>query len=159
MIRYRVNTKTTLSIEDNAIKIMMKYCQKKGMNESGGILLGKARNDYSEFIITDVSEPCIKDKSGKFYFIRNKEKAQIIINKKWKQTNGEINYLGEWHTHPELIPNPSFIDRRLLNQCLKKNKYPFNGLFMIIVGINGDLYVGYKRKEMKKQKHLQFIIE
>lgn len=157
MIRYKIDAKNILSIEDNAIHKMMKYWQKQGMNESGGILLGKARDDYSEFIITDVSEPCSKDKSGRYSFIRNKKNAQMIMNEKWEQSNGEINYLGEWHTHPEIIPSPSFIDRRLLNQCLKKNEYSFDGLFMIIVGVNGYLYVGYQTKEMKKQKTLQII--
>lgn len=157
MIRYRLDKKTILSIEDNAIHKMMKYCQRQGRNESGGILLGRVRDNYSEFIITDISEPCIKDKSGRCYFIRNKENAQMIINKNWKQSSGQINYLGEWHTHPEYNPTPSFIDKRLLSQCLKKNEYPFNGLFMIIVGINGDLYVGYQMREMKKQKQLKII--
>ncbi|MTI47822.1 MAG: hypothetical protein FH761_08275 [Firmicutes bacterium] len=159
MIRYRINTKTILSIEGNVILKIMKYRQKQGMHESGGILLGKVRNDYSELIITDISEPCIKDKSGRCYFIRNKENAQMIINKEWEKSNGEINYLGEWHTHPEINPNPSFIDRRLLKQCIKKNKYPFHGLFMIIVGTNGHLYVGYQAKTMRKQKQLQRIKE
>jgi len=157
MIRYRIDTETILSIEDNAINKMLKYCQKKGLYESGGILLGKCRKDYSEFIITDVSEPCSRDKRGIYYFIRDKENAQKVINEKWQQSNGEINYLGEWHTHPEIITKPSFLDRKLLKECLINNKYPFHGLFMIIVGIEGDLYVGYQTKEMKNLKQLQKI--
>lgn len=104
-----------------------------------------------------MSEPCSRDKRGIYYFIRDKENAQKVINEKWQQSNGEINYLGEWHTHPEIIPKPSFLDRKLLKECLINNKYPFHGLFMIIVGIEGDLYVGYQTKEMKNLKQLQKI--
>lgn len=98
MKTYRIDKNTILSIEDTAINKMMKYCQKQGMNEGGGILLGKVKNDYTEFIITDISEPCKRDRSGKYYFVRNKDSAQEIINKVWRLSEGEVNYIGEWHT-------------------------------------------------------------
>ena len=30
----------------------------------------------------------------------------------WKSTDRKMDYLGEWHTHPEPHPNPSSIDTR-----------------------------------------------
>ena len=154
MVKYRIDENSVLSIENHAINKMMRYCQKQGMNESGGILLGRVRTDYSEFTITDVSEPCRNDKSGRCFFIRNKENAQRIIYESWKQSKGEVNYLGEWHTHPVLNPTPSYVDKQLLDKCLNENQYPFKGLFMIIVGRKGKLFVGYKTKDMVKYKKL-----
>lgn len=155
MIRYRINKKTMLYIENNVIHKIKKYCQKHAMNESGGILLGKVKNNYSEIIIVDVSEPCSRDENGRCYFIRNKENAQIIIDEKWRESNGEVNYIGEWHTHPEITPKPSLTDKKLLSECIKNNECPFNLLFMIIVGSEGDLYVGYQKILMRKQKQLK----
>ena len=157
MRKYNVNKKCTLIIEDEAINKMMKYCQAPGMNESGGVLLGKVKRDFSQIRITDVSEPSCFDKSGRFYFIRNKESAQKIINRSWKKSNGEINYLGEWHTHPEPFPSPSFTDKRLLYKCIKENYYTFGCLFLIIVGSTGNLYVGYRNIDMKKIKELEKV--
>ncbi len=157
MQKYKIDGLCILLIEDKAINKMIRYCQKQGMNESGGILLGKVREDYSEIIITDISEPSKFDKSGKYYFIRNKENAQKIINKNWNESNGEVNYLGEWHTHREYFPTPSFTDKRLLSKCIKKNYYTFGCLFLIIVGITGDLYVGYRTNKMKRMKLLEKI--
>lgn len=150
MKKYKISEKSILIIEDKAIDKMMKYCQKPGMKESGGILLGKVKSDFSQIEITDVSEPSCYDKRGRFYFVRNKEKAQKIIDRSWEKSNGIINYIGEWHTHPEPFPIPSIIDKRLLNKCIKENYYTFCCLFLIIIGSTGILYVGYKSTNMNK---------
>lgn len=158
MIKYKVNKDTILVISDNVISKINKYRQVDGMNEFGGILLGRIRSDFNEYEIVDISEPCDKDKSSKYGFIRNKENAQKIVDKAFKSSNGIIQYMGEWHTHPEVNPKPSYIDKKLLNECFKNKNIP-KKIFMLILGDGGKLYVGFKDKYLCEMKEVKEIGE
>lgn len=156
MIKYKINKKTNLIISDNVINKINKYRQLDNMYEAGGILLGKVKLDYSEYEIVDISEPCSKDKSSKYGFIRNKESAQKIIDTYFKTSNGIIQYMGEWHTHPELNPKPSHVDKKLLNECFENKNIP-KKIFMLILGNEGKLYVGFKDKYLDEMKEIKVM--
>lgn len=147
MNTYKINENMSLIIEDTAMNKLLRYCQTGNRKEKGGILLGRILADYSQFFICDISEPCDKDKSGRCFFTRDKSNAQRIVNKNWIDSSGVINYLGEWHTHPEISPQPSFVDKKLIYDCLHKNDNTFDDLFLIIVGITGQLYVGHQNRQ------------
>ena len=76
--------------------------------ESGGLLLGKVRGEHFE--VTQITTPYSKDRQSRYGFERNDPKHIKIMNCLKKISNGEVSYLGEWHTHPEDIPKPSGID-------------------------------------------------
>lgn len=158
MIKYEINKKTNLIISDNVINKINKYRQLENMYEAGGILLGKVKLDYSEYEIVDISEPCSKDKRSKYGFIRNKENAQKIINEAFEKSNGVIQYMGEWHTHPELNPIPSNTDKKLLDECFKNKNIP-RKIFMLILGNKGELYVGFKDEYLYEMKEIKEIGE
>lgn len=129
---YKYGDKCVVFTEE-VIKTLDGYKQyNHTQHEAGGILLGKIYNDL--IIIDQISEPSIEDKSGRFYFIRNVKKAQHIVDRAWKESNGERIYLGEWHTHPEDIPTPSRDDKLLLKNMLKHSRMEINFLFMVIIG-------------------------
>lgn len=146
MKRYKIDENTILVITEKVIEKINIYRQTKEKCEAGGILLGKVRADYSEYIIEDISEPSSKDKRFRFGFIRNKNNAQKIINEAFQKSNGIIHYLGEWHTHPECNPTPSTVDRELIDKSMNETKNVLDMIFMIILGYDGTMYVGYKRK-------------
>ncbi|WP_432404870.1 Mov34/MPN/PAD-1 family protein [Wukongibacter sp. M2B1] len=150
MKKYRIDKNTIVTISDLVIEKINKYRQLNRMYESGGILLGRVKIDYSEYIIDDISEPCSRDRRYRYGFIRNKDKAQKIINEAFDKSNGVIQYLGEWHTHPECNPTPSIVDRNLINNCSEKIENVSEIIFMIILGYDGSMYIGYKRKGNKK---------
>lgn len=152
---YKINEKSILNIEDQAYEKLLSYRSQD--KENGGVLLGCVFSDYSQIFITDISVPSRHDKRGKYFFIRNKNNAQRIINANWHASNGSVNYLGEWHTHPEIFPTPSATDKKLIYDCLHKNKNVFDGLFLIIVGTTGHLYIGYQNKNMEELNQLYEI--
>lgn len=134
-------------------KIFDSYKQtKKDQNESGGILLGKVYKDL--IIIDSISEPSNEDCSGRYYFVRNVQKAQRIIEEAWKESNGERIYLGEWHTHPEDTPTPSNDDKKLLSNMLKDSTMEIDFLFMVIIGIKNP-FVAVQQKGKKISKPLK----
>ncbi|HAN20401.1 MAG: hypothetical protein A2Y15_08590 [Clostridiales bacterium GWF2_36_10] len=133
---------TELEIDDFVLNKIFYYTQTKYRNESGGILLGKKYANINKYSINDVSVPCPKDKQGRCFFLRNKINAQKIINTKWIESNGIINYLGEWHTHGVELPIPSITDHKLISQIIHDKSNVFEHVFMLILGSKKDLYVG-----------------
>ncbi|WP_350608006.1 Mov34/MPN/PAD-1 family protein [Pseudoalteromonas sp. MER144-MNA-CIBAN-0113] len=99
---------------------MEKHAQRSGSDcEAGGLIIGSLRQKKEErFLlnspphieITDISEPGLKDLRTRFSFVRKGKHHRELVNKAKINSNNEIDYLGEWHTHPEANPLPSSID-------------------------------------------------
>ena len=79
--------------------------------ESGGVLLGRLMEGTDDVIVDEVTVPSKFDRAGRFFFRRARDPAQQRIRDAWRETAGTRNYLGEWHTHPELDPSPSGHDK------------------------------------------------
>ena len=141
MRKFILEDKLKLVIEDEVLSGIYKFNPINYKNENGGILLGKFNKKNNTYIITNLSTTNSKDRKGKYFFIRNKKEAQAIINRFWKESKGEINYLGEWHTHNEEYPNPSFIDKQLIKQMLNNKNAEIDNVFMVILGKNKNLYM------------------
>ena len=100
----------SIEISDSVFDIIKPFIQMNNENESGGILFGQKIEGKNEYHIVGLTTPNKSDKSSRFSFVRNAKNAQKVISKKWKDTSGYVNYIGEWHTHPERNPKPSSID-------------------------------------------------
>lgn len=143
MITVTFSDDTILHIEDSALFKLYSYKQNQAnQNEAGGVLFGKKIANTEEYIVSDISEPSKKDKQSRFSFVRDYRNTQKDINKKWKESEGIVNYIGEWHTHPECNPFPSSTDKNLVRQLIDDNSNVFNKLFLVIVGMDESLYIG-----------------
>ncbi|HEY5125283.1 MAG TPA: Mov34/MPN/PAD-1 family protein, partial [Ignavibacteria bacterium] len=115
-------------------------------NEAGGILLGQINRDC--ILITRASVPNKKEKSDRYNFVRNKTKAQIIIDYEFVNSGSKTIYLGEWHTHPFNIANPSRVDIEMIKEQFKNNIIQTDFLMLVILGIKKD-YIGiYNGKKL-----------
>lgn len=134
---------TILHIEDIALEELFHYTQ-RGINsrEAGGVLIGKKLSSKDEYIICGLTTPNVYDKRDYLSFTRSVKLHQSYINKRWKETNGIENYVGEWHTHPEVMPTPSTIDRDLIKQVVRDHTGVFGKIFLIIVGQKRTMYIG-----------------
>jgi integrative and conjugative element protein (TIGR02256 family) len=131
-------SKYTIRISENVLSILEKFKQNKFQNESGGIILGSVYNNI--IYIKKVSLPSNFDKSSRNTFDRDKKIAQIIVDFEYYNSKGEIIYLGEWHTHPEKNPLPSYVDTKMIKQQYKENKINEDFLILLIQGTE-SLYV------------------
>lgn len=114
--------------------------------EAGGLIIGALRQKKEErFLlnspphieITDISEPGLKDLRTRFSFVRKGKHHRLLVNKAKTISNNNIDYLGEWHTHPEANPFPSSIDIFHWKKNLKGRH-----AVLIIIGIEST-WVGY----------------
>ena len=108
--------------------------------ESGGILLGSYDPKSHEYRVVDFTLPTNNDSRSTFSFIRNKDSANAEIKRAWERSNGTINYLGEWHTHDEVIPHPSSVDRNLMRDVIADGSCVFDHCFMLIFGSGGGVF-------------------
>jgi integrative and conjugative element protein (TIGR02256 family) len=107
-------------------------CEEKP--EAGGILLGRIIKGSPDIVVDQAVGPSPGDRRGRYFFFRARRSAQIIINQAWNASRQTLNYLGEWHTHPEADPSPSAVDRRDWAQIAARSGFEQPSLLFVIVG-------------------------
>lgn len=132
---------TTVDLSPQVCRTIYRYVQHGNLPESGGILLGKYLPNESMYFVTEASTPSFWDKFGYTFFIRRKSNAQKIINKRWKESLGQINYLGEWHTYGCDVPIPSETDKTLIRTIFNDASNVWPEIIMIILG-RKSCYIG-----------------
>ncbi|WP_081476757.1 Mov34/MPN/PAD-1 family protein [Brevibacillus laterosporus] len=101
--------------------------------EAGGILIGRILEENNHFIIDDASAPMPQDTWKRKSFKRCPEGHQLYFDTVWEETGGRCFYLGEWHTHPEKDPTPSYVDIREWKRIIHLENES-DTMFFIIVG-------------------------
>lgn len=109
-------------------------------HESAGVLIGEVRDVH--IILKDLSKPSKWDIRSRFMVNRISRHHQKAVYDAFKKSEGEWQYLGEWHTHPEDLPKPSMTDYTSWHKNLK-SELP---LILIIVG-RTHFWVGKKIKD------------
>lgn len=117
--------------------------------EAGGILLGYRRADHLH--VVDLTVPSSDDRRGRTRFFRSANHHQDVALLAWRQSGGRLDYIGEWHTHPEFDPSPSGLD---LSEWLKLlERQPSKAMVFVILGmVNQDWFgvgAGHDIKEIQ----------
>ncbi len=100
-----------IKIEDNVLARIRLFCQiKNNMPESGGILAGRENISNDNMIIENITEPMASDYQSRCRFTRKDPGHITFFQKLYRENNGTVRYIGEWHTHPEDVPHYSIID-------------------------------------------------
>jgi integrative and conjugative element protein (TIGR02256 family) len=89
--------------------------------ESGGLFIGVRYKNL--IVINQLTTPFPLDISKRGSFTLKDPLHQKIVDAQWRSSNGTINFVGDWHTHPEKIATPSGMDRRYWKK-LTKAKFP-----------------------------------
>lgn len=101
-----------LKIEDGVLATMKRYVQNGPFRrESGGVLIGRELVEGGLVVVEHMTVPMPGDRRGRFSFDR-RDSAHVDFYNKLNEEACINAYIGEWHTHPERIPNPSVRDRR-----------------------------------------------
>lgn len=118
----------------NVIDTMLKYKQKGFFSkEAGGILMGKENKSNENIIINHITVPMPKDERKHNRFIRKDKRHIELFENLYKKSDETLRYIGEWHTHPEAIPNFSCIDLKNWKKISKDSKGDVK-FYHIIVG-------------------------
>jgi len=118
-------------------------------NEAFGVLIGSISLDNKEVWINHLTEPYSEDKSSRSSFLLCDANHQKEVNKAFSRSNGAMGYIGTWHTHPELTPTPSIIDKKDWLNCLDRNKK--RQLIFVIIGIEKTAIFHHKKEGILEQ--------
>ncbi|WP_300351565.1 Mov34/MPN/PAD-1 family protein [Clostridium sp.] len=131
-------------ITKDVIETLVSYKQIKKRYEAGGMLIASINRIDYKIEINDCTTPLEEDKRS-FLGFKRSEKHNEILNKKWKESNYKKLYIGEWHTHPQNIPSPSFQDKVSWKKLITRSVTDSEYLLFIIVGIKSlEIWVGDK---------------
>lgn len=132
---FRVSNSQRLIFVENAVNQMLAFRQRSWWQaEAGGVLLGRHLLETDDIVVDEVTTPQKSDRRSRFGFFRSKNHGEIAKNR-WSDEACTLAYLGLWHTHPELDPIPSGVDRKDWSQALSNDTFDGDQLFFPIVGI------------------------
>lgn len=125
-------------LEVEPLQLMDKFWQDDVTKpESGGIFLGYRRGSHLH--VTMASAPQPSDARSRYSFWRSKSAHQDIALRKWRASKQTMDYLGEWHTHPEAHPMPSGKDYSEWAKICTSAQKP---MLFLIIGWSGELWLG-----------------
>lgn len=140
-IKFDLPNGAYLDLLEQVLSSMAKWRQiQKSDNEAAGFLLGYQNNKTGNITLSSLTEPQAMDFRSRFFCIikdaiHYRQLKNCAINQNY--------YVGVWHTHPELIPEPSAVDWKDWNETLCKDKSCAYYIVFIILGINAfRIWVG-----------------
>lgn len=78
----------------------MKTEANKGLpDESGGILVG--RFELDQVVISEAGDPGPRARRTRAGFRRDGDHSQRLLDMAVSRNGGRVDYVGEWHSHPE----------------------------------------------------------
>jgi integrative and conjugative element protein (TIGR02256 family) len=95
----------------SAAEAMQQESQRRYPHETGGILIGSVEADWLN--VTHVVGPGLQAHHGLRRFVRDGDYAQQELDARYIASEGQLDYVGEWHSHP-LPSGPSPQDRTSL---------------------------------------------
>jgi integrative and conjugative element protein (TIGR02256 family) len=131
VIEYRVGRSSQVLIfNEGVIEHFRWYRQLRWYHrEAGGQLFARFNDCY--ILIEEATGPRRTDRRTRTSYVPNRRAEQIEIFDRHRRG---LHYVGDWHTHPEEFPRPSFLDDASIAECVKKSHHVLNGFVLVIVG-------------------------
>lgn len=99
-----------------------------GRKERGGILIGQRREEHLH--VHEATLPMRLDWGTRFAFCRFAAGHQAVATLRWRSSGETMDWVGEWHSHPQAVPSPSAIDLASWRGIVARRQVPM--LFVII---------------------------
>lgn len=141
MTRCFSSTIGKIELSDSVLECFDRNRQKRMWSaEAGGQLFCRFSGDA--ILVEAASGPKRKDKRNRYSFWPDRQNEQKDIE---IQFSAGLHYIGDWHTHPEDIPEPSGVDLHKMQAIFRKSDHQLKGMLLVVVGRNsrhGGLWVG-----------------
>ena len=99
--------------------------------ESGGYIVGYEHKTTKNIVLENVSRPYPLDKRTRVRFNMCDPMHKVFLLKAKKRKSF---YMGVWHTHPQVFPNPSQIDWEDWKKTMESDKTACDYIFFVIAG-------------------------
>jgi len=119
-----------VELSEDVLDTLSRYRQiKASSSEAGGQLF--ASFDGDRMVILRATEPTAKSRRGRTFFWPSRQDEQKEIKALFAEG---LHYVGDWHSHPELSPEPSSDDIDKILGIFGNSKHDLNCMVMLIVG-------------------------
>lgn len=131
MIEYVIKgSKQRLILTRTVINHLQKHRQLNARaREAGGQLFAHFENSSTR--IERATGPRPSDRRGLTTFVPNRSVERREINRLHKEG---LQYVGDWHTHPEPIPKPSQTDIDSFKEMFRKSRHDLESFVIVIMG-------------------------
>ncbi|WP_425351143.1 Mov34/MPN/PAD-1 family protein [Hoeflea marina] len=97
--------------------------------ETGGQMFARLASGKWTIEVATGARP--GDRRGRLHFWPDRKAEQDEINEFYRKG---LDFVGDWHTHPEDIPRPSPQDSRSIENMVRQSVHELPGMLMCIVG-------------------------
>lgn len=131
MLEYPIGSSgQVLILPESVVRKFRRYRQKRWyQREAGGQLF--ARVSLSRIVVEEATGPRRTDIRTRTSYVPDRMAEQREIDK-WHAH--DLHYVGDWHTHPETVPRPSWVDIASISDSVGKSTHALNGFLLVIVG-------------------------
>jgi integrative and conjugative element protein (TIGR02256 family) len=131
VIEYPIGASGQVVVLTDAALAHMAACRqlRRSHAEAGGQLF--ARLDGHRVVVEEATGPRGTDRRTRASYLpdRAAEQKEIV-----ERHACGLHYVGEWHTHPDSVPEPSHRDRDSMAECVARSEHALNGFLLVIVG-------------------------
>src|SRR5215216_4309373 len=120
-------------LSSHVMRAMCQHARELAPLENGGILLGwRAGKDQ---VVIDLRGPGPRALHGRHCFLPDHPWQIAEIHRAFRDSNGDVDYLGDWHSHPGGITAMSELDSATLWRITRRVKEP---LMLIVADSETD---------------------
>ncbi|WP_376709024.1 Mov34/MPN/PAD-1 family protein [Bradyrhizobium diversitatis] len=120
-------------LSSRVMQCMSSYALDLSPLENGGILLGWRSGE--DVTIVDLRGPGPQALHARHCFIPDHSWQVAEINRAFEASGGDLDYLGDWHSHPDSVAEMSKLDSATLLRIARKVSAP---LMLIVAGSGTD---------------------
>jgi integrative and conjugative element protein (TIGR02256 family) len=101
-------------LAEEAVRAMVAEASTQAPHETGGVLLGYWGKESGEAVVTNIVGPGPDATHSATRFVPDYEFQENEIARLYEESHRRLEYLGDWHSHPEGGGKLSKLDRRTL---------------------------------------------
>lgn len=116
-------------LSSHVMQLMCDYARDLSPLENGGIVLGWRSG--KDRIVVDIRGPGPSALHGRHCFIPDHTWQVTEIHRAFEESGGDLDYLGDWHSHPDGVAEMSNLDSATLLRISRRVKEP---LMLIVAG-------------------------
>lgn len=130
-----------INFEKQVLELFEEQIGKFGLRETGGVLLGTTKDKIVN--VKKASNGGPKAIHRRDYFRADPDYIDMFLEMELANSGEKIRYLGEWHSHPQRIPEPSGKDIISLSEIASSHD---NSTILVIIGA-----IGFNGKKINSQ--------
>lgn len=113
-VQHDVNQCRCVWLTDTVLRSMEDEASFHSPHETGGALLGYWGQGRREAVVTHTVGAGSKAEHSKVHFVPDYDFQETEIARLYESSNRQLQYLGDWHSHPGGSGTLSFLDRKTL---------------------------------------------